>query len=356
MSKKEYSNSGVHGTGGYEFQKHCALYIFLEQYNDIKDSKYFICLEHYEDFLFCYLDEQDLIKSIETYQAKKSSEKWTIYNEEFKKIIQKILEVGIDLRNDKAHKSSNYFHNLHFLSNHEISLSKQKDKKKILNTINESNNIIKYNDLYKEIKDELLSLTDSNTKNEIENLLFKYVDFAKTYKSQKQHLVGAFADIFGKSIKDHKASVIVLLSLFRDVENTLNQGHIIALMDKSKRVESKQINEALIVITTKQKAFDEWKSKKDVYAPILKISIKEHNHFEIEFENAFDYFKDLEAVEHQKIFNFVSAIDFSNCYTHEDGLIKIVEEFSKNHNTQFDEMTTKASLLASYIQVREGTK
>ena len=37
MSKKEYSNSGVHGTGGYEFQKHCALYIFLEQYNDIKD-------------------------------------------------------------------------------------------------------------------------------------------------------------------------------------------------------------------------------------------------------------------------------------------------------------------------------
>lgn len=356
MAKKKYSNSGVHATSGFEFQKHCALYIFLERYNDIKDSKYFICLEHYEDFLFCYLDEQDLIKSIETYQAKKSSEKWTIYNEEFKKIIQKILEVGIDLRNDKAHKSSNYFHNLHFLSNHEISLSKQKDKKKILNTINESNNIIKYNDLYKEIKDELLSLTDSNTKNEIENLLFKYVDFAKTYKSQKQHLVGAFADIFGKSIKDHKASVIVMLSLFRDVENTLNQGHIIALMDKSKRVESKQINEALIVITTKQKAFDEWKSKKDVYAPILKISIKEHNHFEIEFENAFDYFKDLEAVEHQKIFNFVSAIDFSNCYTHEDGLIKIVEEFSKNHNTQFDEMTTKASLLASYIQVREGTK
>lgn len=355
MAKKKYSNSGVGGTSGYEFQKHCALYIFLEQYNDIKDSKYFICLEHYEDFLFCYLDEQELIKSIETYQAKKSSTRWTMTSE-FKKIIQKILEVGIDLKNDKAPKASNYFHNLHFLSNHEISLSKKKAKQEFLNTINESNETIKYNELYQEIKDELLSLTDSNTKNEIENLLFKYIDFAKTYKSQQQHLVGAFDDIFGKSIKDHKASVIALLSLFRNVENTLNQGHIVALMDKSKRVESKQINEALIVITTKQKAFDEWKSKKDVYAPILKISVKEHNHFEIEFENAFDYFKDLEAVEHQKIFNFVSAIDFSNCYTYEDGLTKIVKEFSKNHNTQFDEITTKASLLASYIQVREGTK
>ena len=38
MAKKKSSNSGVDGAGGYEFQKHCALYIFLEQYNDIKDT------------------------------------------------------------------------------------------------------------------------------------------------------------------------------------------------------------------------------------------------------------------------------------------------------------------------------
>jgi len=60
-TKNKYSNSGVDGAGGYEFQKHCALYIFLEKYEDIKDSKYFICLEHYEDFLFCYLDESGKI-------------------------------------------------------------------------------------------------------------------------------------------------------------------------------------------------------------------------------------------------------------------------------------------------------
>lgn len=356
MAKKKSSNSGVNGTGGYEFQKHCALYIFLEQYNDIKDSKYFICLEHHEDFLFCYLDEKEIITSIETYQAKKSSEKWTMHNEEFKKIIQKILEVGTDLKNDKAPKASDYFHNLHFLSNHEISLSKQKDKKKILNTINESNNTIKYNELYKEIKDELLSLTDSDTKNEIENLLFKYIDFAKTYKSQQQHLVGAFDDIFGKSIKDHKASVIVLLSLFRDVENILNQGNIVSLMDKSKRVESKQINEALNVITTKQKAFDEWKSKEETYRPILRIPTTEIENFKLNFGNAFDYFKDLEAVEHKKIFNFVKQIDLSDCYSSKEDLTKIVNEFSKKYNTQFNEVATKASLLASYIQVREGTE
>ena len=124
MAKKKSSNSGVDGAGGYEFQKHCALYIFLEQYNDIKDTKYFIFLEHHEDFLFCYLNEEDLIKSVDTYQAKKSSKKWTITNKEFEEILMKILQIGLDLKDDTALKTDTYSHKLHFVSNREIALAK----------------------------------------------------------------------------------------------------------------------------------------------------------------------------------------------------------------------------------------
>lgn len=352
MISKPYSNSGVDGASGYEFQKHCALYIFLEQYEEIKDKKYFICLEHFEDFLFCYLTEDELIEKIETYQAKKSSKKWTMNNSEFKNIVKKILQVGIDLRNDQTLKSPNYFHNLHFLSNCEMSLSKTIKKKKIEDTINERIKINKYNDLKDEIKNELLTLTDSITKNEIKHLFFKFIDIGKTYKNQELLLIGMFNDIFGEKVRNHKASVLTLLSLFRDVENTLNQKNIVSLMDKSKRVESEQINKALNVITTKQKAFEEWKEKKNIYAPLLKINTMERNNFELHFENAFDYLKDLKQTEHQKIFKFVRMIDLTNCYTDEDSLKVIIDNFKLTNSTQFDDLTVKATILASYIQIR----
>jgi len=346
--QKPYSNAGVDGAGGYEFQKHCALYIFLEKYEDIKDSKYFICLEHHEDFLFCYLDKEKLLKNIDAYQAKKSSKNWTLDNT-FKTIIQKILEVGVDLNSDDFNKVDKYFHNLYFLTNHSIKLSKDKVK----NIINERNEIIKFNDLYDEIKNELQTLTNINTKNEIDNLIFSYIDFNKTFKAQKQQLVGIFNDVFGDTILDHKASVETLLSLFRDVENTLNQGNIVNLMDSSKRVESEKINQTLTVLTTQQKAFIEWRKQKDKYAELLKIPIRKHSSFELEFKNSFDYFKDLEQVEHQKIKNFVNDIDLSDCWTSESGLKKVIEEFGNTYNTQFDNISTKAILLASFIQTRE---
>ena len=354
MIIKQYANSGVDGASGYEFQKHCALYIFLEQYEEIKDKKYFICLEHYEDFLFCYLTRDELIEKIETYQAKKSSKKWTMNNSTFKDIVKKILQVGNDLKNDQTLKTINYTHNLHFSSNYEISLTKKIQKKTIENIINERNEIVKYNDLYKEIQDELLDLVDVNTKNEINNLSFKYIDLNKTHQMQERVLVGMFNNIFGEKVRNHKASVLTLLSLFRDVENTLNQKNIISLMDKSKRVDSEQINRALNIITTKQKAFEDWKEKKNIYAPLLKISTMERNNFELHFENAFDYLKDLKQTEHQKIFNFVRKIDLSNCYTDEDSLKLIIDDFKLTNSTQFDDLTVKATILASYIQIREG--
>jgi hypothetical protein len=353
--KKNYANSGVDGSGGYEFQKHCALYIFLEKYQDIKDSKYFICLEHHEDFLFCYLDKNELIDYIETYQAKKSSKKWTL-TKEFNEIIKKILEVGIDLSNDNSKKTKTYFHNLHFLSNHEINLSKSIKRKIYKNTVNERSSKIKFDELCKEIKDEILSLTDTSTKHEINNLIFSYIDFAKTFTSQKHNLVGMFCDVFEDKVLDPKASVMTLLSLFRAAENTLNQNNIVSLMDKSKRVESEDINKTLKIITSKQKTFDAWRRQKNKYSSILKIPIKDRSHFELEFENAFDYIKDLNQVEHQKINNFVNGIDLSDCYTSEEGLEKIIIKFNDEYNTQFDSITIKASILSSYIQLTEGIK
>lgn len=351
-NQKPYSNAGVDGSGGYEFQKHCALYIFLEKYEDIKDSKYFICLEHHEDFLFCYLDKAGLVKNIDSYQAKKSSSKWTL-TQEFKDIIKKILEVGVDLSSDDINKVDDYFHNLYFLSNYEMKLSKTIKNKPIYNIINERNEIIKFNNLFDEIKVELQTLTNQSTKNQIDNLIFSYIDLNKTPKAQKRQLVGVFNDIFGNTILDHKASVETLLNLFRDVENTLNQGNIVHLMDSSKRVESGEINKTLNVLTTQQKAYNEWREQKDKYAELLQIPIKEHSSFELEFKNAFDYFKDLEQVEHQKIKNFVKNIDLSDCFTPESGLKKVMEEFKDKHNTQFNDIAIKAILLASYIQTRE---
>jgi hypothetical protein len=238
---------------------------------------------------------------------------------------------------------------LYFLTNHSINLKKGK----IGNTINERNNTIKFDALHSDIKKELQTSTNKDTENEIDNLIFSYIDFNKTFKAQKQHLVGIFNDIFSDTILDHKASVETLLSLFRDVENTLNQDNIAKLMDKSKRVESEKIKQTLNILTTKQKAFNEWRNQKDKYSELLKIPIKEHKKFELEFKSAFDYFKDLTQVEHQKIKDFVKNIDLIDCFSEESGLRKVIEEFKYTHNTQFDNITTKAILLASYIQTRE---
>jgi len=225
--------------------------------------------------------------------------------------------------------------------------------KHITNTISERDTKKRYSDLSHEIKQKLLNYTDNNIQNEINNLVFLYVDLVNSPNGNFERLIGKFNLLFGDTILDHKASVETLLSLFRNVENTLNQGTIVKLMDSSKRVESEKINQALRVLTTQQKAFNEWREQKNKYAKLLKIPIKEHSNFELEFKNAFDYFKDLEQVEHQKIKNFVKDIDLSACWTSENGLKKVIEEFENTYNTQFNDISIKAIILASYIQTRE---
>ena len=108
MSKRS-TNSGVHTGTGIEFQKHCALYILIENWEVHQDRKYFICIEHHDDFLFCYQNEDELVETIQSYQAKKSSEPWGM-TQEFYAILQQILEVGKDIKDDSIPKSSTYSH------------------------------------------------------------------------------------------------------------------------------------------------------------------------------------------------------------------------------------------------------
>lgn len=350
MSDKSI-NAGVHAGTGFEFQKHCALYILLENWEDYKNRKYFICIEHHDDVLFCHQTEDELIEHIKTYQAKKASSKWTL-TKDFYVILQKILSVGKNIRLDKSvSKEANYAQDLSFISNSYINLKYQQQN----TSINETNKTIKFTDLdliiQNRVKDEIEKI-DSDL-SEIDNLIFSYIDFSKTSESQRNQLVGMFENIFGEKVKDHKASLETLLSLFRKIELTFNQGASVKLLDSSKRLDSAKINDAIDIITTKQKAFEYWRSKKSELAKILKITKLQQENFELHFENSFDYFKDLKQVEHQKIFNFVNTnqILFDKCYSDEECINLLYEEAIKIEVLRQNELHLKAALFAAYIEV-----
>jgi len=344
-------NAGVHAGTGFEFQKHCALYILLENWESYKDRKYFICIEHHDDFLFCHLTEDNLIEKTKAYQAKKSSEKWSL-SKDFYLILQKILEVGKNLNDDKSMgKTTNYVHKLSFISNNTINL--KSDKQNII--VNETNTLQKYIDLdsklQDKIKDEIKKIYSDLS--EINNLIFSYIDFGKTVKSQINQLVGMFEDVFKDKVTDHKAAVDTLLSLFREIELTFNQENSAKLLDESKRLESEKINYAINIITTRKKAFEYWRTKKSELARILVVPKSQQKQFELHFENSFDYFKDLKQAEHQKIFNFVKTKKylFNNCFDDTECINLLYKEAVKSEILRQDELHLKAALFAAFIEV-----
>ncbi|WP_238656190.1 dsDNA nuclease domain-containing protein [Paenibacillus piscarius] len=165
LSSTSAVNAGVHGSTGTEFQKYCALYFLFEQYNALKDTEYFICLEHHDDFLFCHLNREGFISSVESYQAKKSSVKWDMSS--LYELLSKMTGVGLSLNADDMPKGNNYTHNLEFITNNSIQLNNGlsgKSKKKII-TINESNSRLRYADLDSEIKIKI--------EDELKKLLYK---------------------------------------------------------------------------------------------------------------------------------------------------------------------------------------
>ncbi|WP_159888553.1 dsDNA nuclease domain-containing protein [Paenibacillus puerhi] len=353
-------NAGVHGSTGTEFQKHCALYFLFEKYNDLKDRKYFICIEHHDDFLFCYQNNDELISSIDSYQAKKSSEKWEMSG--LYELLRKMTGVGLSLNADSMPKVNNYTHNLEFITNNSIQLSngvRGKGKNKSI-TINESNSRLKFTDLDTEIinkiEAELTKLLGKDLEGlkELNNVSLAYIDFPKKSAGQKDSLVGQFNRIFGEKVSDHRAAVDALLLLFRDVENTLNQGNVVKLMDKSKRVSSESINDAIDVITTKTMAFDLWRNEEKEVCRNLEIAIPDKSEFKLNFINSFDRFKDYRQVEHKKILSFVKENrNIMYRFTVEtDCILELYQMFRKNISSQLSELSIKAAIYAAYIEVR----
>ncbi|AZV56768.1 hypothetical protein [Clostridium sp. AWRP] len=356
-------NAGVNCSTGIEFQKHCVLHILFEKYHDLKDKKYFICLEHHDDFLFCYMTGDKFISSIDSYQAKKSSKPWTLGKNMYD-LIKKMVEVGASLYADNSIlKVKNYTHNLEFITNNSIILNNGKsgkNKRKTI-TINESNSKVKFTELDEEIsnriKSQIKKMLKDNTGElkELNNVSMGYIDFPKKSLDQKDCLVGEFNRIFGDRVNDPKAAVDALLLLFRDIENTLNQGNTATLVDQSKRISCDKINQTINIITTKKMAFNLWREEKKEICNKLNIAISKRATFELNFDNSFDRFKDLQQVEHIKIFGFVKDnSDIMNNFTNDvDCIQELYKKFKNNISSQLSELNIKAAIYAAYIEVRE---
>lgn len=359
------SNSGIHAGTGFEFQKHCALYLLLDNYGDWNSKNYFISIESYDDFMFCFFDSDNInYELIQTYQAKKSSATWSLTAELYV-ILNKIKEAGLCINKELTSRNISFAQENFFVSNSLIKLDpdnkgKKKENKESSIKINETNSIVKYSNLSDNLKDKILnglkSLSDNQnlTKEDISSLSFMYIDLAKTFKNQKENLIGKISEIFGKQVQDHSAAYTALLDLFRGIELSFNQGNKLSFGDPKKILTSKTINDAFNIITTQSKAFEFWRSHKDLLAPALLLPKKEHQKFESDFNNAFDLFKDMNQVEHKKIYDFV-AMSFEevqlDCYTDHDCILKILTKYNEKNSTFFEDVTLKAIIYAAYFEV-----
>ena len=352
-------NAGVHTNIGMDFQKHSALYLLLENYDKIKGTRYFIILEHYDDIVFGYLDDDENVHKIETFQAKKSSKEWKL--KQLFEILKKIVENGISLRADDIRKTDGYSQHQYFVSNQAMALQFKEKTTLHGKLVNETDCEIKFSTLEPKVQEYIKSvlrseLTCSSDKIiELENLSFKYIDLSKKSSSQREQLIGMFHTVFGDQVLDHAAAVDTLLHCFKKVESTFNQGNVARLSDQSKRVESTSIDLAINVITTKVKAYDLWRSKVEEICSTLQISVFDRDRFRLHFENSLDKFKDLKEMEHQKVYRFVSGMKYelSSYYKDEDCLGFLLSSFKSSNSTQLTDLQMKAAIFAAYIEIKE---
>lgn len=357
MKESKSVNAGVHAQTGFALQRNTALYILLSDYHSkFEKNDYFICLEHHDDFLFCFLDKNGNYEKIDVYQSKKASSDWTI-NNELIILISKLLNTGTQLIQDESLcKSDNYLHELYFSSNRLIKLeSKVKSSPLVSTKIDETNCLVSFkklpNEIQETIKNKLNIKSNNHHKLNLEKLHFFYIDLAKTDAAQQEQLVGKITNLFGKKVIDPKAAKEAILQLFRNVETVFNQGNKAKLLDRTKQVSSKDINDAIGLITTTSKAFDYWRSQESRISEKLKIRPFEKCIFSQTFETAFDYFKSIEEQEHRKILIFVNKNHHkSNKYSEEEVVLDLYDLFLKENNTNFKELELKAIIYAAYFE------
>ena len=349
------ANAGTSAQNGFALQRNTALYLLLENYKTkFKGEKYFICLEHHEDFLFCFLNKKDEVEIIEAYQSKKKSPTTWSLNTELFEIIKKILKVGQNLILDKITKSPTYKHYLFFVSNQTINL-KIKEKEppiSVSESIKEDNPLVKYSTLNQKIKDKITGgITEKTLHSELDNFGFVYVDLNRTASKQKNELIGQLYEVFGDSILNKKAAIETLISLFQEIELTYNSGNIIELLDESKRVSSDTIDNAFNILISNSKCFNYWRSKEREISIALEIKPYESEKFELDFKSAFDLFKSIKEAEHKKILDYVKS-NYTRCttYTLEDNVNELMVMFKKQESTIFTNLTFKAVFFAAYFE------
>jgi len=359
MDKQEIDvNSGVQANVGMDFQRNCSLYIFLEKYHEIKNKRYFIILEHYDDIVFGYLDSNNNLNKVETYQAKKSSTTWT--NSAVFELIQKIVDNGISLLKDDLVKANDYSKDQFFITNNTIKLSCRNLLKEEINFyINETNESVHFMNLPNDLRETLLKgskkiIFNPEQQLHFSTLNFAYLDFGRNSKTQLSLLIGKFQEVFGNSILDHKAARDTFLNRLNILDSTYNQGNISKLSDVSKRLESSSINEILDVITTQKLALEFCRKKSEKICEKLEINLFDSRYFELNFENSLDRFKDLTQGEHRKVFDFVS--DNSNLFTQffkDEKCIKaLYNKFLNDKSSTLLEIQLKAAISAAYYLIK----
>jgi len=360
-------NAGIRAQQGFALQRNMALFIILDNYDSkFNGTKYFLSLEHLEDILFCYLDHHEKAVKVETYQSKKkSSGSWKI-GVELAEIIVKILKVGKSLISDEHPKCCSYSHDLYFSSNTTIQLEKKithkvdniKTSKTYAQTVNEEDTIIIYDKLDSNIQKAIIkklekheSYNNENLCEQLGNLKFLYIDFNKTNEEQENQLRSKLEDIFDRKISDSKAALESIFRLFKNVELTYNQKSIARLSDKTKQIQSEQINDAIEIITTKSKAFQFWRDHKREIGKKLGIKPFERDTFEMKFSLAFDLFKSKDEAEHQKILNFVKS-NYLQCngFNEDDCIEELVKKFNDESSSNLDDQTLKATMYAAYFE------
>jgi len=365
------ANSGVEALLGFEFQRNCALILILDNYDDFIDEDYFVSIEHYDDFLFCFRKgDSHGIDYIQSYQAKKlSGAKWSI-NKRLSETISKMLEVGLELNKDEATIKNGLNKELIFISNSPIELKsddltpkkpgvKPKPQPTFeVELLKENNTSVAFSSLHQSIQEKLIRSVnsfDSNKKYEKSafiDLKFNYISMLNGARNQKIQLAGVMATNF-RNIPDPNAAIEVLLCLFREVETVYNQRNVISLMDASKTIEGDKIRQTLDIIDLEKRTFKFWRENATEFCKKLKISRGDSAKAEEYIGIAFELFKDKEQSEHRYIFEYVSNQNFEFLtYTDEDCIQKFMAGYKKNRSTHLDDIDLCFAIVCAYVQTR----
>ncbi|WP_200796994.1 dsDNA nuclease domain-containing protein [Vibrio quintilis] len=365
-ARKKSANSGIEALLGFEFQRNCALYLLLSDYDRFKGREFFLSIEHHDDFLYCYrTDCRSNIEEVHSYQAKKlSGNIWRI-NDRFSEVVAKMLEVGNNLKSDPAPKCHSYTHELTFISNSDIELKykpnkteKESGKRELTHLLNEQNCRCRYdsvpadikNTISKKVENFCLNSKTPYYKSELDNLYIQWIEFPRTSQGQKDCLVGLMTRKF-PHVLDSAAAIELLLSLFRDVETTYNQGKVITLLDSSKRIEGDEIKKALDIIETEQKTFQLWRDHSTELARKFRIPIGIQNSYENQIRNTFERMKDMMNNEHQIIKSFVSSYDYSmDYYSHDEMFEAYVSGIKARYSLNLRDIDIFFTTLCAFVE------